>query len=119
LIAKGDLDDIPLADRAINEYCGATPIQARASGLQLLQQDVLNQRNAVLGSHRNVGDAVNDRIQKKLTEGDRWRAEQQADVANVMDLPHKIVPYCLLSERANRKGTRHTVPPTLPCAPMR
>jgi len=119
LIAKGDLDDIPLADRAINEYCGATPIQARASGLQLLQQDVLNQRNAVLGSHRNVGDAVNDRIQKKLTEGDRWRAEQQADVANVMDLPHKIVPNCLRSERANRKGTRHTVPPTLPCAPMR
>lgn len=73
----------------------------------LLQQDVLNQRNAVLGSHRNFGDAVNDCIQKKLTEEDHWRAEQQADFANVMDLPHKIVPNCPGSERANRKGTRH------------
>ena len=66
LIAKGDIDDIPLAERAIDEYCDATPTQATTSGLQFLQQDVLNQRNAVLGSHRNFGDAVIDYIQKRL-----------------------------------------------------
>jgi hypothetical protein len=68
LIAKGDIDDIPLAGTAIIEYCDATPTQARTNGLLLLQQDVLDQRNAVLGSHRNFADAVNDCIQKKLTE---------------------------------------------------
>jgi AraC-like DNA-binding protein len=73
LIAKGDIDDIPLAARVINEYCDATPTQARTSGLQLLQQDVLKQRNAVLGSHRNFGDAVNDYIQKKLVKKNEER----------------------------------------------
>jgi hypothetical protein len=49
LIAKGDTNGVPLAERAINEYWDAAPIQARESGLRFLQQDVLDQRNAVLG----------------------------------------------------------------------
>jgi hypothetical protein len=68
LIAKGDINGISLAERAINEYLDATPASARNSGLRLLQEDVLAQRNAVLGNQRNFADTVNDYIEKKLTE---------------------------------------------------
>jgi hypothetical protein len=66
LIARGDVDGIALAERAINEYWNATPAQARKSGLRLLQQDVLAQRNAVVGDQRSFADTVNDHIEKKL-----------------------------------------------------
>jgi hypothetical protein len=66
LIAKGDINGIPLAERAINEYWEAAPVQARESGLRFLQQDVLDQRNAVLGNQRNFADTVNAYIEKKL-----------------------------------------------------
>jgi hypothetical protein len=66
LIAKGDMNGVPLAERAINEYWDAAPIQARESGLRFLQQDVLDQRNAVLGVQRNFADVVNAYIEKKL-----------------------------------------------------
>jgi hypothetical protein len=66
LIAKGDLNGIPLAERAINEYLEATPPSARISGLRLLQEDVLTQRDAVLGDRRHVAEAVNDYIERKL-----------------------------------------------------
>jgi len=66
LIAKGDMNGIPLAERAINEYWDATLEKARKSGLRLVQQDVLDQRNAVLGAQHNFAQAVNDRIEKKL-----------------------------------------------------
>ena len=48
LIAKGDMNGIPLAERAVNEYWDVTPTKARKSGLRLIQQDVLDQRSAVL-----------------------------------------------------------------------
>jgi hypothetical protein len=66
LIAKGDVNGIPLAKRAINEYWDAAPVQARESGLRFVQQDVLDQRNAVTGDHRNFADTVNAYIEKKL-----------------------------------------------------
>ena len=66
LIAKGDMNGIPLAERAINEYWDATLEKARKSGLRLTQYDVLDQRNAVLGAHRAFAKAVNDYIEKKL-----------------------------------------------------
>jgi hypothetical protein len=66
LIAKGDVNGIPLAKRAINEYLDATPANARKSGLRLLQEDVLIQRDAVLGDQRSFADTVNDYIEKKL-----------------------------------------------------
>ena len=68
LIAKGDMNGIPLAEKAIDDYWDATPPHARKSGLRLVQQNVLDQRNAVLGAHRNFADTVNDYIEKKLAE---------------------------------------------------
>ena len=67
LIAKGDMSGIPLAERAINEYWDVTLKKARRSGLRLIQQDVLEQRNAVIGAQHDFAQAVNDYIEKKLT----------------------------------------------------
>jgi hypothetical protein len=66
LIANGDVNGIPLAERAINEYLDSTPANARKSGLRLLQEDVLIQRNAVVGSQRSFADTVNEYIEKML-----------------------------------------------------
>jgi hypothetical protein len=66
LIAKGDINGIPLAERAINEYCDATLEKARKSGLRLIQLDVLAQRDAILGDRRHFAEAVNDYIERKL-----------------------------------------------------
>jgi len=41
--------------------------EARRSGLRLIQQDVLEQRNAVIGAQHDFAQAVNDYIEKKLT----------------------------------------------------
>jgi hypothetical protein len=60
------MNGVPLAERAVNEYWDTTPSKARKSGLRFLQQDVLNQRNAVLGNQRSFADAVNAYIEKKL-----------------------------------------------------
>lgn len=68
LIAKGDMDQLPLARRAINEYLEATPDKARVSGLRLLQEDVMIQRNAVVGDQRNFADVVNMYIEEKIVE---------------------------------------------------
>ena len=58
---------MPLRDQAAqNSYLELTPVQARKSGLRFLQQDVLDQRSAVLGDQRNFADAVNAYIEKKL-----------------------------------------------------
>ena len=67
LIADGDTNGIPLAERAINEYLDATPTNARKSGLRLLQEDVLIQRNAVVGDQRSFADTVNAYIKKMLS----------------------------------------------------
>jgi hypothetical protein len=66
LIAKGDPNAIALAEQAVNEYWDVTLEKARKSGLRLIQQDVLDQRNAVLGAQRDFAQAVNDYIEKKL-----------------------------------------------------
>ena len=68
LIAKGGVDGIPLAERAINEYLDATPTNARKSGLRLLQEDVRIQRNAVVGDQRSFADTVDAYIEKRLAE---------------------------------------------------
>jgi hypothetical protein len=68
LIAKGDPNGIPLAERAIDEYLDATPPSARKSGLRLIQQDVLVPYNAVVGVQRSFAETVNIYIEKKLTE---------------------------------------------------
>ena len=68
LIAKGDPNAIPLSERAINEYLEVTPVEARKSGLRLLQQDVLIQYNAVVGIQRSFAETVNAYIEKKFAE---------------------------------------------------
>ena len=55
LIAKGHLN--------------VTLEKARISGLRLIQQDVLDQRNAVLGAPRAFAEVVNDYIEKKTRGG--------------------------------------------------
>ena len=76
LIAKGDTNGIRLAERAINEYLDATPVGARKSGLRLLREDVLAQRNAVLGHQRRFADTVNGvhRKEARGVEGAERRA---------------------------------------------
>ena len=66
LIAKDDMSGMPFAERAINEYWDVTLEKARRSGLRLIQQDVLEQRNAVVGAQHDFAQAVNDYIEKKL-----------------------------------------------------
>lgn len=65
LIAKGDVNAIPFAERAINEYWDATLEKGRRSGLRLIQLDVLEQRNAVIGAQHDFAQVVNDYIEKK------------------------------------------------------
>jgi hypothetical protein len=66
LIAKGDQSGIQWAERAVNEYLAATPLKAQPSGLRLIQQDVLDQRDAVTGAQHNFADTVNSYIEQKL-----------------------------------------------------
>ena len=68
LIAKGDPNGIQLAERAINEYWDVTLEKGRKSGLRLIQLDVLEQRNAVIGAQHNFAQTVNDYIEKKLRD---------------------------------------------------
>ena len=68
MIAKGDPNALPLAERAINEYLEVTPAMARKSGLRLLQQDVLSRHNAVVGVQRSFAATANVYIEKKLAE---------------------------------------------------
>lgn len=68
LIAKGEVNGIPLAERAIDEYLAATPSGARKSGLRFLQEGVLTQRNAVTANRRDFAETVNAYIEKKLAE---------------------------------------------------
>jgi len=66
LIAKGDVNSIPLAERAITEYLEVTPVAARRSGLRLIQDDVLKQRDAAIGDRREFAETVNAYIEKML-----------------------------------------------------
>ena len=69
LIAKGDPNGIPLAERAVDEYLAVTPSAAGKSGLRLIQEDVLVQHHAVVGVQRSFAETVNAYIEKKLVEG--------------------------------------------------
>ena len=53
-----------LNQRSSSRTCGAA--WARRSGLRLLQEDVLAQRDALLGAQRSFADTVNDYIEKKV-----------------------------------------------------
>ena len=66
LIAKGDPNGIPLAERAINEYWDVTPAKARKSGFRLIQQ--AGSTMLWLEFQRSFAETVNAYIEKKLAE---------------------------------------------------
>jgi hypothetical protein len=66
LIATGDPNSIPSAERAIADYLAVTPEKAKMSGLRVIQQDVLDQRNSVVGTQHNLAQTISDYIEKKL-----------------------------------------------------
>ena len=68
LIAEGNVDKLYIVDSAIKGYVEATPPKARISGLRLLQQDLIAQRNGASGDQRNFADIVILRIEQKLSE---------------------------------------------------
>jgi hypothetical protein len=66
LIADGDINGIPLAEAAIEEYWAATPAKARKSGLLYIQQ-ILHDRRATLNPQsRDFATTVDAYIEKKL-----------------------------------------------------
>src|ERR1700760_628703 len=49
LIAKGDANDLPLAEEAIQQYWAATLVRARKSGLLYIQQILHGNRDTLTG----------------------------------------------------------------------
>jgi len=66
LIATGDMNDIPLAEKAIAEYWEGTPTRARKSGLLYIQQILHEHRDALIRESREFADVVDACIEQKL-----------------------------------------------------
>ena len=66
LIAAGDMNGIPLAEAAIEEYWAATPAKARRSGLLYIQQVLHGQRDALSPQSKDFAVAVDACIETKL-----------------------------------------------------
>ena len=66
LIATGDTNDIPLAERAIEEYREGTPVRAPKSGLLYIQQILHDARDRLGPESRDVADTLDAYIEKKL-----------------------------------------------------
>jgi hypothetical protein len=66
LVAAGDMNDLPLAERAIEEYWTATPLRARKSGLLYIQQILHDQRDRISRASRDFEDALDACIERKL-----------------------------------------------------
>jgi hypothetical protein len=66
LIAKGDVDQLALADRAIKKFVEATSEESVQSWLRLLQKDLSLQRPGLVGDQRNFADIVNIYIENRL-----------------------------------------------------
>jgi hypothetical protein len=66
LIAAGDMNDIPLAEAAIEEYWGATQAKARKSGLLYMQQILHDRRDALSPQNKVFSIIVDAYIEQKL-----------------------------------------------------
>jgi hypothetical protein len=66
LIGAGDMNGIPLAEAAIEEYWAATPIKARKSGLLYIQQILHDRRDALSAQSKDFAVTVDAYIEKKL-----------------------------------------------------
>jgi hypothetical protein len=64
LIATGDTNGIPLAERAIAEYWEGTPPRARKSGLIYIMQILHEHRDALSRESRDFADTVDAYIQR-------------------------------------------------------
>jgi hypothetical protein len=66
LIAAGDTNGIPLAERAIAEYWEGTPPRARKSGLLYMQQILREQRDTLSRESGDFADTVDAYIERML-----------------------------------------------------
>ena len=66
LIAEGDINGIPLAEAAIEEYWDATPAKARKSGLLYMQQILHDRRDVLSPQSRDFANTVDAYIEQKL-----------------------------------------------------
>jgi hypothetical protein len=66
LTAAGDMNGLPLAETAIEEYWAATPLRARNSGLLYIQQILHDRRDTVSRLSRDFADTVDAYIERKL-----------------------------------------------------
>jgi hypothetical protein len=66
LIASGDPSSIPLAEKAIEEYCLVTPLRARKSGLLYIQQILHDRLDTLSRESRDFADTVDAYLERKL-----------------------------------------------------
>ena len=66
MIAAGDTNSIPLAEKAIAEYWEGTPPRARKSGLLYMRQILHEQRDALSRESRDVADRVDAYVEQML-----------------------------------------------------
>ena len=69
LIAKGNTDDLHLAEKAVNEYVAVTPRLHQASALESVKTAVEEHRETASGYHQLCfADAINDYIERLMRE---------------------------------------------------
>ena len=66
LIAEGEPNGIPLAEKAINDLMDATPGPRQKASLESVQAIVQAHRDAAEGSQLRVADTINDYIEKLM-----------------------------------------------------
>jgi hypothetical protein len=67
LIGLADTNDVPMAERSIDEYVAATEPPARSGALREVQQAVQTHRDAAAsGDQRDFAEIVNDYIEKLM-----------------------------------------------------
>ncbi len=66
LIAEGEPDGIPLAEKAINDLIYATPAAHQKASLESVRAHVQAQRDAAEGSQLGFADTINDYIEKLM-----------------------------------------------------
>ena len=66
LIAEGEPDGIPHAEKAINDLMDATPAPRQKANLESVQAVVQAHRDAAEGPQLRFADAINDYIEKLM-----------------------------------------------------
>jgi hypothetical protein len=68
LIEKGDANDIPLAEKALNELVAVTPPLQQKAALDNVKTVVEEHRESACGFQLSFADAINDYIEKLMRE---------------------------------------------------